>query len=114
MPSGILNTKWLWTPVSLRTTTLHIEVHLPWNATVSRIAAVRHTAVLELASKGVGGVLAVVLVAAGALLTVRLEARVGLRSNANGVADLDALLGFAADADCFTDNLVSDADGLSH
>jgi hypothetical protein len=58
-------------------------------------------------------VLAVVLVATGALLAVRLEARVGLRSNANGVADLDALLGFAADADCLANNFVTDADGLS-
>jgi hypothetical protein len=97
----------------LRTTTLHIEVHLPWNATVSRIAAVRHTAILELASKGVGGVLAVVLVAAGALLTVRLQARVRLRSNTNRVADLDGFLGFAADLDSFADDFMTDADGLS-
>jgi hypothetical protein len=113
MASGILNTKWLWTPVSLRTTTLHIEVHLPWDATVRCIAAVRHTAVLELASKGVGGVLAVVLVAAGALLTVRLQAGVGLRSNTNRIADLDGFLGFAADLDSFADDFMTDADGLS-
>jgi hypothetical protein len=95
-------------------TTLHIKIDLPWNATVGRITTVRHTAVLELASEGVGGVLTVVLVAAGALLAVWLQARIGLRSNTDRVADFDALLGFAADADCFTDNLVSDADGLSH
>ena len=58
--------------------------------------------------------LAVVLVAAAALFTVWLQTRVGLRANTDRVADFDALLGFAADADCFTDNLVSDADGLSH
>jgi len=97
----------------LRTTTLQIEVHLPWNATVSRIAAVRHTAVLELASKGVGGVLAVVLVAAGALLTVGLQARVGLRSNTNRVADLYAFLGFASNTDSLADDFMANADGLS-
>jgi hypothetical protein len=58
-------------------------------------------------------VLAVVLVAAGALLTVRLEARIGLRSNTDRVADLDAFLGFAANADGFTDDLMTDTDGLS-
>jgi hypothetical protein len=58
-------------------------------------------------------VLAVVLVAAAALFAVWLQARIGLRSNTNRVADLDALLGFAADADGLANNLVADADGLS-
>jgi len=58
-------------------------------------------------------VLAVVLVAAGALLAVRLQARVGLRSNTNRVADLDALLSFGADTDSLAYDLVADADGLS-
>jgi hypothetical protein len=58
-------------------------------------------------------VLAVVLVAAAALFAVWLQARIGLRSNTNRVADLDALLGFGADTDSLAYDLVADADGLS-
>jgi hypothetical protein len=112
MPSGILNTKWLWPPVSSCIATCGIGLDVPWNAAVARVAAIRHAAILELAGESVRGVLAVVLVAAAALFAVWLQARIGLRSNTNRVADLDALLGFAADADGLANNLVADADGL--
>jgi hypothetical protein len=58
-------------------------------------------------------VLAVVLVAAAALFAVRLQTGIGLRANTDRVADLDTLLGFAADADGLANDLVADADGLS-
>ena len=57
--------------------------------------------------------MAVVLVAAAALFAVRLQTRIGQSANANRVADLDALLGFAADADGLANDLVADTDGLS-
>jgi hypothetical protein len=113
MPSGILNTKWLYPLVSSCIAIFGFRPNLPGNATVGRITTIRRTAVLELAGKGVGGVLAVVLVAAAALFAVRLQTGIGLRANTDRVADLDTLLGFAADADGLANDLVADADGLS-
>jgi len=92
---------------------LWIGDRLPWNATVVRVAAVRHTAVRELVGEGVRGVLTVILIATAALLAVRLQARVGLRSDADAVTDLDSLLGLAPDTDGFANNLVADTAGLS-
>jgi len=112
IPSGILNTKWLWSRVSLRAYIFDVKLDLPWDTAVGRVATIRHTAIRELVGKGVGGVLAVVLVAAATIFTVGLQARVGLRSDADAVADLDALLGLAANADSLADDLVANAAGL--
>ena len=76
------------------------------------IPAVRDRAIGILIPESGYDVLAVVLQFIGAPLAVRLQARRVLRSDTDAVADFDASLDFAADADGFADDLVADAAGV--
>ncbi len=76
------------------------------------IPAVRDRAVGILVPESSHDVLAVVLQFIGALCAIRLQTGGVLRADADAVADFDAFLDFAADADGFADDLVADAAGV--